>query len=112
MTSTEPLSHLEIWSAGWCGDCQRTKHLLDTFKLTYINHDVDADEASSKKVEELNEKIRGARMGSIPVIRFIDDESYMIEPSNEELLRKLLRLQLLTREQVSASSYPLPNGAE
>lgn len=105
-------AHLELWSAGWCGDCQRTKRLLETFKLSYTNHDVDSDPESAKKVEDWNEKIRGVRMGSIPVIQFLDDQTVMIEPSNEELLRKLLRLQLITREQVSNSSYPLPNGAE
>lgn len=103
-------NHLEIWSAGWCGDCQRTKRLLETFQISYENFDVDADEATSKKVEDLNEKIRGTRMGSIPVLHFLDDDSYLIEPTNEELLRKLLRLQMITRAQVEASSYPLPNG--
>ena len=109
--NTPSTPHLELWSASWCGDCRRTKHLLDAFKLSYIDHDVDEDTQAATTVEEMNEKIRGTRMGSIPVLRFLDDETYMIEPSNEEMLRKLLRLQLITREQVSASTYPLPNGA-
>jgi len=110
MTDTQS-NHLEVWSAGWCGDCQRTKRLLEAFQISFNNKDVDADEAASTQVEDLNEKIRGTRMGSIPVLHFLDDDSYMIEPTNEELLRKLLRLQMITRAQVEASSYPLPNGA-
>lgn len=103
-------NHLEVWSAGWCGDCQRTKRLLAAFSISFKNIDVDADEAASKQVEDLNEKIRGTRMGSIPVLHFLDDDSYLIEPTNDELLRKLLRLQMITRAQVEASTYPLPNG--
>lgn len=110
-SQTTSTPHLELWSASWCGDCRRTKHLLDAFKLQYIDHDVDQDPQSATTVEDMNEKIRGTRMGSIPVLRFLDDETYMIEPSNEEMLRKLLRLQLITRDQVSASTYTLPNGA-
>ena len=56
-------SNITMYSADWCGDCRRSKRLMDSLNVQYTVIDVEADPSASDKVIEIN---GGQR--SIPVI--------------------------------------------
>jgi glutaredoxin-like protein len=78
-----------MYSADWCGDCRRSKRLMDSLNVKYSIIDVDADEAAAAKVIEINGGMR-----SIPVIIF-SDGTHMTEPSDIDLKAKLEALKII-----------------
>jgi glutaredoxin-like protein len=78
-----------MYSADWCGDCRRSKRLMDSLNVDYTIIDVEADPSASEKVIEIN---GGQR--SIPVIVF-PDGSHMTEPSDNDLKAKLESLKII-----------------
>jgi len=78
-----------MYSADWCGDCRRSKRLLNELNVPYTMIDVDTDESAAEKVIEINGGMR-----SIPVIVF-DDGTHLTEPSDAVLKEKLLALGLI-----------------
>ena len=80
---------ITMYSADWCGDCRRSKRLLNELNVPYTTVDVDADESAAEKVIEINGGMR-----SIPVIVF-DDGTHLTEPSDALLKEKLLELGLI-----------------
>ena len=78
-----------MYSADWCGDCRRSKRLLNELNIPYNIIDVDADESAAEKVIEINGGMR-----SIPVIVF-GDGTHLTEPSDAVLKEKLLSLGLI-----------------
>jgi glutaredoxin-like protein len=78
-----------MYSADWCGDCRRSKRLMDSLNVDYTIIDVEADPSASEKVIEIN---GGQR--SIPVIVF-PDGSHMTEPSDNDLKAKLESLKFI-----------------
>ena len=77
-----------MYGAPWCGDCVRSKALLDRLNVEYEYLDVDQiPEAKEKAIE-----ISGRQ--SIPVIVF-PDNSYLVEPSDLDLTDKLIESNLL-----------------
>ena len=78
-----------MYSADWCGDCRRSKRLMDSLNIEYTIIDVEADPSASEKVIEIN---GGQR--SIPVIVF-PDGTHMTEPSDNDLKAKLEALKLI-----------------
>jgi len=78
-----------MYSAAWCGDCRRSKRLLDDLKVDYQLVDVEADPGAAAKVIEINGGFR-----SIPVIVF-PDGTHLTEPSDKTLKQKLLELSLI-----------------
>ena len=84
-------SHPEItmYGADWCGDCRRSKRLLEELDVQITHVDVEADESAAAKVVEIN---GGAK--SIPVIVF-PDGTHMTEPSDNDLKAKLESLQII-----------------
>lgn len=78
-----------MYSADWCGDCRRSKRLMDSLNVQYTIIDVEADPSASEKVIEIN---GGQR--SIPVIVF-PDGTHMTEPSDNDLKAKLEALKLV-----------------
>lgn len=78
-----------MYSADWCGDCRRSKRLMDSLNVEYTIIDVEADPSASEKVIEIN---GGQR--SIPVIVF-PDGTHMTEPSDNDLKAKLDALKLI-----------------
>ena len=84
-------SHPEItmYGADWCGDCRRSKRLLEELDVQITHIDVEADESAAAKVVEIN---GGAQ--SIPVIVF-PDGTHMTEPSDNDLKAKLEALKVL-----------------
>lgn len=78
-----------MYSADWCGDCRRSKRLLDGLNVAYTLIDIEADRAAADKVIEINGGMR-----SIPVIVFADG-THMTEPSDIDLKAKLTALGII-----------------
>ena len=78
-----------MYFADWCGDCRRSKRLLDELNLTYTLIDIEADSAAADKVIEINGGMR-----SIPVIVFADG-THLTEPSDIDLKAKLTSLGII-----------------
>ncbi|HZP94975.1 MAG TPA: FAD-dependent oxidoreductase [Candidatus Limnocylindria bacterium] len=82
------MADIKVYGAPWCPDCARSKKFLAEHRVPFDWLDIDQDREARRVVEELQ---RGGR--SIPTIVFADG-STLIEPSDEELARKLgLRLE-------------------
>ena len=62
-----PQSKIIMYSANWCGDCRRSKRLMDELNVAYTIIDIENDRVAADKVEEIN---GGAQV--IPVIVFAD----------------------------------------
>ncbi|MDQ2961269.1 MAG: FAD-dependent oxidoreductase [Candidatus Dormibacteraeota bacterium] len=77
------MSGITVYGAPWCPDCRRAKKFLGEQRVPYSWVDVDVDPAGLATVESIQ---RGGH--TIPTIVF-DDGSHLIEPSNEEMARKL-----------------------
>lgn len=78
-----------MYSADWCGDCRRSKRLLDLLQVDYRLVDVESDASAAAKVIEINGGFR-----SIPVIVF-QDGSHLTEPSDRVLKQKLVDLSII-----------------
>ena len=78
---TEP--EITIYGAYWCPDCQRAKKFLGEQFIPYHWVDIEQDKGSEEFVVKTN---HGKRI--IPTIVF-KDGSFLVEPSNAELARKL-----------------------
>ena len=78
-----------MYSADWCGDCRRSKRLLEELNVEYTIIDVDADLSASEKVIEIN----GGNK-SIPVLVF-KDGTHLTEPSDIDLKAKLQSLSII-----------------
>ena len=78
-----------MYSADWCGDCVRSKRLLDSLQVSYEIIDVESVPGASEKVIEIN---GGKR--SIPVILF-PDGTHLTEPSDIDLKAKLETLKII-----------------
>lgn len=80
---------ITMYSADWCGDCVRSKRLLDSLQVSYEIIDVESVPGASEKVIEIN---GGKR--SIPVILF-PDGTHLTEPSDIDLKAKLDALKII-----------------
>lgn len=84
-----PQSQITMYSADWCGDCRRSKRLMDELSVAYTLIDVENDRAAADKVQEIN---GGAQ--SIPVIVFADG-THLTEPSDIDLKAKLVAMGII-----------------
>lgn len=80
---------ITIYAADWCGDCRRSKRLLDSLNVKYTLVDVEVDPLALDKVIEINGGYK-----SIPVIVF-PDGTHLTEPSDNALKRKLSDLSII-----------------
>lgn len=78
---TEP--KVTIYGAYWCPDCRRAKKFLGEQFIPYRWVDIEQDKDGELYVLQKND---GKRI--IPTIVF-EDNSFLVEPSNAELARKL-----------------------
>ena len=77
------INNLKFYSTEWCGDCVRSKKLLEKMNIPYEEIDIDFDKEAYKKVSKLqNTKPR------IPTIVF-EDGTFLVEPTDVELLEKI-----------------------
>ena len=80
-----------VYGAMWCGDCVRSKALLDRVGVPYTWIDTDAEPGAIDAVIAANEGRR-----SIPVIT-LPDGSHLTEPSDPDL-RNALKANALLAE--------------
>ncbi len=80
---------ITMYGADWCGDCRRSKRLLEELDVQVTHVDVEADQSAAAKVIEIN---GGAK--SIPVIVF-SDGTHLTEPSDNDLKAKLQALNII-----------------
>ena len=83
------MSQITFYGADWCGDCRRSKRLLQELNVKYDLIDVEKDPTQIEKVKEIN---GGAQ--SIPVIVF-EDGTHLTEPSDPDLRKKLEELSII-----------------
>jgi thioredoxin reductase (NADPH) len=77
------VTQITVYGAPWCPDCKRAKRFLAEQRVPYDWVDIDQDAEGLKHVEALQ---KGGR--TIPTIVF-DGTEVLIEPTNEELARRL-----------------------
>ncbi|MGA9774848.1 MAG: FAD-dependent oxidoreductase [Candidatus Dormiibacterota bacterium] len=77
------MSQITVYGAPWCPDCKRSKAFLSAHRVEYGWVDIDEDQDGLALVERLQ---GGGR--TIPTITF-PDGTHLLEPSDEELARKL-----------------------
>jgi thioredoxin reductase (NADPH) len=77
------MERLKVYGAPWCPDCRRAKKFLGEHRVPYDWSDIDEDPDGLAEVQRLQ---NGGR--TIPTIVF-GDGSILLEPSNDELARKL-----------------------
>jgi glutaredoxin-like protein len=80
---------ITMYGADWCGDCRRSKRLLEELDVQVTHIDVVADQSAAAKVIEIN---GGAQ--SIPVLVF-SDGTHLTEPSDNDLKAKLQALKII-----------------
>ena len=80
---------ITMYGADWCGDCRRSKRLLEELDVQVNHIDVEVDKSAAAKVVEIN---GGAQ--SMPVIVF-SDGTHLTEPSDNDLKAKLTALGII-----------------
>ncbi len=78
-----------MYSGEWCGDCRRSKRLLDQLNVEYTLLDIESDSGAEAVVLKINGGMR-----SIPVIVF-SDGTHLTEPSDNDLKAKLQALKII-----------------
>jgi len=74
---------VKVYGAPWCPDCRRSKRFLSELRVPYDWIDIDQDSEAARFVKAVN---NGRQI--IPTIVF-PDSSFLTEPANDELARKL-----------------------
>jgi len=80
---------IKFYTTNWCGDCIRSKALLNKLNLQFEEINVDEDKEANEYITNLQNNQR-----RIPTIVF-EDGSFLVEPSDPELHSKLEQLNLL-----------------
>jgi mycoredoxin len=76
-----------VYGADWCGDCRRSKSLLDRRGVDYVWVDVERYPGMAEEAR------RVGRSKRIPVIAF-PDGSVLVEPTDPELDEQLQRVSV------------------
>jgi mycoredoxin len=85
--SVSPGPRITLFGAEWCGDCRRSKKVLDGLELDYDYVDLEAVADGADRAHAISGRTR------IPVIVF-PDESHLVEPSDSDLRTKLAQFSL------------------
>ncbi len=80
---------IDFYTTDWCGDCVRSKALLNKLGLDFNEINVDLNEDANEYIKSLQVNQR-----RIPTIVF-KDESFLVEPSDVELENKLKELNYI-----------------
>ncbi|MFL2644888.1 MAG: glutaredoxin domain-containing protein [Dehalococcoidia bacterium] len=75
---------IKMYGTTWCGDCKRAKAFFEKHNIEYDWFDTDENEDFENYVKSLN---NGNRI--VPTILF-EDGSMLVEPSDDDLAKKLL----------------------
>ena len=71
-----------MYGASWCGDCRRSKALLDRTGTEYDYVDVEASQEAADRAVAISGRT------NIPVV-VLPDGSFLVEPSDAELASRL-----------------------
>jgi mycoredoxin len=82
---TATADRITMYGAQWCGDCRRSKSLLDRLDVDYDYVDLETVEDGADRAHAISGRT------SIPVIAFPDD-THVVEPTDAELRAKLTEL--------------------
>ena len=80
---------IKFYTTNWCGDCIRSKALLNKFNVQFEEINVDEDKEANEYITNLQNNQR-----RIPTIVF-EDGSFLVEPSDPELHSKLEQLNFI-----------------
>tara|TARA_B100001057_G_scaffold132525_1_gene131895 strand:+ start:1332 stop:1580 length:249 start_codon:yes stop_codon:yes gene_type:complete len=80
---------IDFYTTDWCGDCVRSKALLNKLEVDFNEINVDLDEEANQYIKTLQVDQR-----RIPTIVF-EDGSFLVEPSDVELQNKLKELNFI-----------------
>ncbi len=83
------LTEITMYSGDHCGDCTRSKRLLESLGVNYTVIEVDGNPEALEKVMDINGGFK-----SIPVILF-PDGTHLTEPSDLRLKTKLEELSII-----------------
>lgn len=76
------MAEIEFYGADWCGDCRRSKSLLNTLGVEYDMFDVEESKENADKAQAISGRT------NIPVIKFADG-AHLVEPSDAVLHAEL-----------------------
>ena len=76
------MAEIEYYGAQWCGDCRRSKSLMDTLNVDYDEFDVEESKENAEKAQAISGRT------NIPVIRF-KDGTHLVGPSDAILHAEL-----------------------
>ena len=80
---------LDFYTTDWCGDCVRSKALLNKYNINFNEINVDINEEANEYIKSLQVNQR-----RIPTIVF-EDGTFLVEPSDVELENKLKELDYI-----------------
>jgi glutaredoxin len=80
---------IDFYTTDGCGDCVRSKALLNKLDVDFNEINVDLDEEANQYIKTLQVDQR-----RIPTIVF-EDGSFLVEPSDVELENKLKELNFI-----------------
>ena len=80
--SADPAQRITMFGAEWCGDCRRSKKLLDVLNVDYDYVDLESVDDGADRAHAISGRTR------IPVIVF-PDGTHVVEPSDSTLHAKL-----------------------
>ena len=85
ITSSTAEPDLIIYCRSWCGDCMRAKRWLDSEGISYIEVDVDEDEAARERAE-------GHNFGRLHTPTFELGEEVCVD-FHQEVVKKMLGME-------------------
>ena len=74
---------IKFYTTDWCGDCTRSKSLLNKLNINFDEINVDTNSDANEYITKLQNNQR-----RIPTIVF-EDGTYLVEPTDPELLEKI-----------------------
>ena len=83
MSEITQFPRITMYSTTWCGDCRRSKRLLDRHGVPYEEINIEQSPDAAREVMRLNNGYR-----SVPTI-VIEDGPVLKEPSDRELAQAL-----------------------
>ena len=83
--AAETFDKITMFGAAWCGDCRRSKALLDGLGVDYDYVDVEHELTGADRAEAISGR------KNIPVIVF-PDADFFVEPTDAALKTKLVEV--------------------
>jgi len=87
--TTASASGITMYGAEWCGDCRRSKSLLDRLEVDYEYVDLLLVDDGADRARAVSGRT------NIPVIVF-SDNTHMVEPTDAEVRIKLAQLGVIS----------------